>query len=137
MSQVQAATDITAVIKQVIADHTSYPLVVEEQNRNEVDQVTQTNPYLKVEVKFFSADQMDMADHPRVEQWGQIFLTAMCKPGQGTVGVKTLIDFVRPYFELKQIGIVHCRAVSAVDGKEVKGVWREPAIVNFYYHRIT
>lgn len=134
MSQVQVATAITAVIEQIIADHTAYPLVVEQQNRSTVDQATQSDPYLKVEVRFLSADQMDLADKPWIEKWGQIWLTATCKSGEGTAAVKTLLDFVTPYFELKKIGIVQCRAVTAAAGKELKGLWHEPAIVNFYYH---
>ena len=137
MSQVQAATDITAVIAQIIADHTDYTLVVEQQNRTVVDQNLQVNPYLRVDVKLLSAAQLDLADRPRVEQWGQIWLPAVCKPGTGTAAVKTLLEFVTPYFDCKRLGIVQCQAVTGSGGKEVKGLWVEPVIVNFYYHRLT
>lgn len=137
MSQTAAAIAITAVIKQIIADHTAYVLNVEQDNRAVIDVTTQNNPWLKVEIRMGQADQLDLADHPRVEQWGQIWLTAKCKPGTGGAGTKALIDFVTPYFELKQLGPVVCKAVAAVGGAEVKGVWGERAIVNFYLHRAT
>lgn len=136
MSQVQVATDITAVITQIIADHSEYPLVVEQQNKTVVDQAGQDNPYLRVEIRFLSADQLDLADRPRVEKWGQIHLIAVTKPGSGTSRAKALLDFVATRFELKRVGIVNCLAVSGSTGKEVKGLWCEPSIVNFYYHEM-
>lgn len=138
MSQVQVATDITAVIAQIISDHSDYPLVVEEENRETVDLARQKDPYLKVEIKFLAAAQIDLGNQQTwKEQWGQIWITAMCKPGQGTARVKALIDFVTPYFDARQIGIVMCGAVASASGKEVNGMWRQPALVTFRYHRLT
>lgn len=137
-TQTQASIDITAVIKQIIAAHTAYPLAVEQQNMGTVDQATQVDPYLKVEIRFLGADQIELGEKNQlVQQWGQVWLTAICKPGAGTAQVKALLDFVTPYFDCKRVGVVQCRAVTAADGKEVKGLWREPAIVNFYYYRRT
>lgn len=135
MSRVQANRDITAVIKQIVAAHTAYPLNVEQKNRSTIDQATQVKPYLKVEVKLLASDQIDLADKPWIQQWGQIWLSAVCKCGEGTVEAEALLDFVTPYFELNNVGIIRCQSVTAVTGKEIKGLWHEPAIVNFYYHR--
>ena len=134
MSQVQVATDITAALQQVIAAHTEYPLVIEQQNKTVVDQATQDDPYLRIEIRHLAADQMDLSPRPRVEKWGQIHLIAVCKPGAGTARVKALLDFATPYFELKRVGIVQCQAVHGTTGKLINGLWCEPAIVNFYYH---
>lgn len=135
-TQTQVATDITAVIKQIIAAHTDYPLVVEQENKITVDQEKQVNPYLKVEIRFMSSDQIELAaQNPLIEQWGQVWLTAVCKPGTGTAGVKALIDFVTPYFDCKRVGAVQCKAVTTANGKDVKGLYCMPAIVTFWYHR--
>lgn len=137
-TQTQASIDITAVIAQIIAEHTAYPLVVEQDNLGTVDEVTQTNPYLKVEIVFLGVDQKELSfEHQLVEQWGQIWLTAICKPGGGTAAVKALLDFVTPYFDNKRMGVVRCRPVAAIKGKEVKGLWRQPALVTFSYYRRT
>lgn len=137
-TQIQASIDIITVVKQIIASHTLYPLVVEQENKATVDQASQSNPYLKVEIRFMSADQVELSEqHQLVEQWGQLWLTAVCKPGAGTAGVKALLDFVTPYFDCKHFGIIRCRAVAAVAGKDVKGLWHAPAIVNFCYYRRT
>lgn len=135
MSRVQVNQDITAVIKQIVADHTLYPLQVEQDNRTTVDQATQVKPYLKVEVKLLASAQIDLADKPWIQQWGQIWLSAVCKCGEGTAETKALLDFITPYFELNNVGIIRCQSVTAVTGKDVKGLWHEPAIVNFYYFR--
>ena len=140
MSQTQASIDIAAVIKRMIADHTSYPLIVEQDNRKVVDSTGQVNPWLKVQVKFMGAGQIDLGNtHQTVQQWGQVWLVATCLPGDGTAAVKALLDFVRPYFNVKQLGVAKLtfNAVSGGAGKEVKGLWVEPAIVDFYYHERT
>lgn len=137
-TQTQASIDITAVIKQIIAAHTSYPLVVEQENKTTVDQDKQTKPYLKAEIHFMAADQIELgAQNQLVQQWGQIWLSAVCKPGAGTADVKALLDFVTPYFDCKKVGIVQCLAVTATLGKKADGLWHQPAIVNFWYLRRT
>lgn len=137
MNRTQVNAAVAAVLQQIIVDHTSYPLVVEQANKDVVDQSTQVNPYLRVKVIMLTADQLDLADHPWVEKWGQIWLTAVCKPGEGTANVTALLDFVIPYFELKRIGGLNCQAVPSIGGKEASGLWCEPAIVNFYFQQST
>jgi hypothetical protein len=138
MNSVAVHTAIMTVVNQIVLDHAAlYPLVVEVNNKATVDQVDQTSPYLKVEIRLLGGDQLDLADHPKVEQWGQIWLTAICSEGDGTLKAKALLDFITPYFELKYLGGITCRAVTSATGKAVKGLWHEPAIVNFYYHRTT
>lgn len=137
MSQALAYDNIMAVLDQVVADHSAYPLVVEVENRNAVDQASQADPYLKVEIKFMGGGQLDLADHPHVEQWGQLWLSAVCKDGDGTLASIRLLDFIAPYFQFKNLGLVQCRAVLRASGKSNGGLYRLPALVNFYYHEST
>ena len=136
MNQTDVATTLTSVIQQIIAAHTLYTLAVEQENLSTIDYATQDDPFLKIEIRLMSADQMDLADRPRVEQWGQLWLSAVCKAGTGTAKAKALLDFATPYFELKTLGGVHCQAVAAQAGKEIRGLWVQPAIVNFYCQRV-
>ncbi len=138
MSQVQAKLDIRTVLEQIVTDHTAYPIVVEIDNRTLVNQATQVKPYLKAEIKFMGSDQLDLGNASQnVEQWGQIWLTVVSKGGQGTADATALIDFITPYFDLRRFSLVQCRSVTSVGGKEMKGLWHQPLIVNFYYHRRT
>lgn len=138
MSQVASTAAIMAVIQQIVADHTAYTLAVEIDNRKTVDQVLQDQAYLQVEIKYLSGGQMDMADRPHVEQWGQIWLTAVCKEGEGTAAVRALSDFILPYFDRKVLAsLVVCKTVTSGTPKLMSGLWKAPSIVNFYYHRLT
>jgi hypothetical protein len=136
MSQAQAYKDIMAAVQSAVDAHTAYPLAVESDNRNAIDQATQNDPYLKVEIVFLDGDQIELGEtNVLMEQWGQVWLCAVCKDGTGALRSLELLDFMRPYFERKRLGTVTCRAVTSVKPKEVKGLWHTPAIVNFYYHR--
>ena len=42
------------VIAQIVADWTTYPLVVESDNRTAVDQSLQVDPYIKVMIDFLT-----------------------------------------------------------------------------------
>ncbi len=131
----QAKADVMTVVAQIVTDWTTYPLQVESDNRTVVDQATQVNPYLKVEVAPMSGEQADMADHPRVLQRGQILLYAVAKGGSGEADANALLDFVAGYFDMKNIGTVRCHAATATTQKEIKGWWWCPAIVPYWYHR--
>lgn len=137
MSQAQAYKDIMAVVQRIVDEHADYPVIVESDNRCVVDQSKQDNPYLKVEIVFLDGDQIELGDTARVEQWGQVWISAVCKGGVGSLRSLELLDFARPYFERKRIGTVTCRTVTAAKPKEVKGLWHTPAIVNFFYHRFS
>lgn len=112
-------------------------LVVEMDNRKMVDQATQEDPYVQVEIRFLSAEQADMADNPFIRTDGQILLSVVAKENSGTTKANELIDFVRPYFELKKIGPVQCKAVEDYPGKPKLGWYYSPSIVNFWYHRLS
>lgn len=137
MSRVQATKDIAAALQLAIDEHSAYPLEVDMPNFSTISDAMQKDPYLKVEIKFMGAEQKDLGDHPIVEQWGQIWITAVEKCGDGSLRAEALLDFITPYFELRRLGIVQCRSVSAVSPKDINGLWNVPAIVNFHYHRRT
>lgn len=137
MSIDQAKSEITAVLTALIAAHTSYTLLVERDNRKTVNQATQVNPYLKMEIKFLNGEQADMSSAPRVQVWGQVWLTAVCKCGIGTEAVDELRDFVTSYYTMKDLGLVKMQAAFPALAKEVKGLWESPVIIPFYYHTIS
>lgn len=134
MSQAQVYDEIMQVLQQAAADHTTYALTIETGNRSVVDQSTQVDPYLKAEIKFLTGDQLDLGTAPKTEQWGQIWLSACCKEGDGELELMKLLDFLAPYFAYKSLGLTQCRAVVRVQPKTINGVYRLPALVNFFYH---
>jgi hypothetical protein len=132
-----ADASIRAVLKQIQDDWTDYPLVIQIDNRIVVDQGGQTEPYLDVQIEPLGGGQADMADRPLVEQYGQILLAAVVRCGAGTTDAKKLLDFVLPYFDMKDIGTVRCHAAVAVKPREEKGQYYAPGMVNYWYHRVS
>lgn len=126
---------IRTVLDQIRADWAAYPLVIETDNRKIVDQATQEKPYLQVEIDFMGGGQADLGARPTVRQDGQIEIHIVDKAGNGTAEIDALVDFIVPYFDMKNLGIVRTQAVERYRGKDVKGWWHEPLLINFYFHR--
>lgn len=138
MSLEQARADVMAVVARIQADFTNYPLAIERENLDEIDQATQTDPYLQVEIDFLpGGGQLDLADQPLVRQYGQLCLYAVGKVGSGTAELDKLLDFVKPYFNLKRCGIVNFHAAQAVRGKPANGLYYKPMWLDFWYDTVS
>lgn len=124
---------VRAVAQQIINDHTAYPLVVETDNRDVVDQAFQVNPYLAISIKPLRGEQAEIGVAPLSKMEGQIQISAVVKDGSGTADAEDLLDFVLPYFHLQNLATVQCQAAFPTGGREVKGWWYESAIVPYYY----
>lgn len=136
-AQTDARTEIQTVLAAIQAAWTTYTLIIELDNRDQVDQSTQTNPYLQASISMLSAEQADMGDRPLVEQRGQIVLSVVAKEGTGMAPSTALLDFITPYFDLKAFGLVKCHAVQAYKSKSFKGWEYSPLLINFYFHRLS
>lgn len=139
MSRIQAEVALKTRLQEAIDAHTDYPIEYELANYEALDPAGRELPYLKVAIKMLGgAEQKDLGlTDVTVEQWGQLQLSAVVPCGTGTRAAVDLMDFLVPFFDLKKIGIVQCRAVAALEPREVDGLWHERAIVPFYYHRHT
>lgn len=135
MSGLAAAhAEIMTVVQQIVTDWTTYTLLVETDNREAIDQGAQTNPYLKVSIVDLQAEQMDLGAQPFKVQYSQILLSVCVKSGAGTLAGKQLLDFIAPYFDLKDFTTVRCHEFEAVKAKKVAGWWEMPAVVNFWFY---
>jgi hypothetical protein len=133
MTLTEFSETVMAVVGQIVNDHTAYPLLVEADNRDVVDQATQINPYLQVTIAPMHGEQAELGQNPNVKQSGQILLAAVVKSGAGTADAKALLDFVLPYFSMQQLGTIQCQAAYPVQGKSAKGWWYQPAIIPYFY----
>lgn len=133
MTLTEAHQAIMTVISQIVADHTAYPLKVEADNRDVIDQSLQLDPYLQVTIAPMGGEAAELGPNPLVKHTGQILISAVVKAGAGTADVKALLDFVLPYFSTQDLGTLHCQAAHGVLGYPAKGLWYQPAIVPFYY----
>lgn len=134
-SQTTARMNIMTAAAALQAAWTDYPLLIEADNRDVVDQATQQDPYLQVSIQMIKGEQLDMADRPLVEQRGQILICAVAKAGSGSAGTAKLLDFCESYFDMKELGIVRCHAFEAQKARANLGWYYAPAIVNFWFVR--
>lgn len=130
---VNSRAEIMAVVIQLKAAWTDYPLVVEVDNSEEVDEKAQLDPYLQVSVVNLSGEQLDLGDDPTTQQWGQILLTACTRSGGGTAAGLKLLAFAGRYFSTTDFTTVRCKAFQATGGKTIKGWWRESGIINYWF----
>jgi hypothetical protein len=79
----------------------NYPLVVDYENLNQVDLALQVDPYLAVDIVFRDAYQMDLGLAPTLRDDGQIQVLVGVKEGFGTQEQARLLDFIRPYLQLR------------------------------------
>lgn len=137
MSIEGARLDLAGIVDAMVAAHSSYLLAVEMPNRDLIDQTTQTNPYLKVQLKWLNGQQMDLADKPLVGQFGQILISACVRKGAGEKGANELLDFCTPYFELKDLTVIRTKIFEPQNFVEFEGWWYANALVNFWFHRVS
>ena len=136
MSAEQARIDIMTVVSQIVTDWTAYPLQVEAPNWDVIDQATQANPYLQVDIDLLGGEQKTVGLRPVVRQYGQVLLCVVSKGGTGTSAGNVLGDFILPYFDLQTLGTVRTHAVLPVKGKGRDGWWYQPWLVDFWYDRV-
>ncbi len=133
----QTRIDVATQVQAIVTAWTTYPLVVELDNDDAVDQATQTNPYLQVEIRDINGDQADLSHNPLVKQTGQIRLVVVVKQGSGTRRANELLDFIRPYFDLKEFTLVRCHAAEKFPQVKRNGQVFFPLVINYWYHRLS
>lgn len=137
MSYAQARADIAGAVAAAVAAWTAYPLVVEMDNRNVVNYDTQQKPFLQVDTYYLDGEQLDMAANPMVAQYGQILLSVVSKEGTGVSESALLVDFLIPYFELKEFAVVRTNAAKPQKSKPLRGWHYQPILVPFWFVRVT
>lgn len=105
MSLSQQAKDIRTEIERAKAAWNAgghgYQLQIEYSNHTFVDLASLTSPYLMVDIVWGQAAQMDLGQSPLLTDYGSILLAAGTKVGNGTDGLLVLLDFFRPYLQLR------------------------------------
>lgn len=119
---------ITAAVEVVRATFTSYPLIIEYENRNIVDTQTQTNPYLCVNVRFADGWQGDLNPNPFHRIIGFVELIAHVKEGSGVAQSNALLEFFYPKLQYRRLGGAKLEAAKPAPVKQVKG-WRSQGML--------
>ena len=136
MSQSVARQEIAQAIETARAAWTPYNLVVEQENRDIVDQVTQSNPYVGVDVVFYDGQQMDLGPAPLQGIYGQIFLAVCTQEGKGTSGVTPLMDYMNKALSRKAFALVKTGVPKPQPYVIKKGWYCQISLINFWYHEL-
>ena len=136
MSQSVARQDIAAAIEAARAAWTAYPLVVEQENRDVIDQVTQVNPYVGVDVVFYDGQQMDLGPDPLQGIYGQIYLAVCTQEGKGTSGVTPLMDYMNKALSRRTFSLVKTAVPKPQPYVIKKGWYCQISLINFWYHEL-
>jgi hypothetical protein len=134
MSLAQQEKDIRTEIERAKAAWTAYTLKIEYDNRDSVDLAALTDPYLMVDIVWGDAQQMDIGQRPLVSDYGSIIVAAGCKVGAGKAPLLALLDFFRPYLQLRNpLGTVKTH-VAHVDPRPVEkdGYYYQTMTVPFW-----
>lgn len=78
-----------------------YSWPVEYGNRSTVDLASLIGPYVMADIVWGKSQQMDLGANPLVADYGAIIVAAGVKEGLGTLQVRQILDYLRPYLQLR------------------------------------
>jgi hypothetical protein len=112
----------------------NYTLLVDYENFNEVDLSSQVNPYLAVDIVFRDTNQLDLGLAPILRDDGQIMLAVGVKEGGGTQEASRLLDFIRPYLQLRTdlLNGVRTHESKVQPPRRVAGFYFVPVVIGFW-----
>lgn len=82
------------------------PLIVEYDNNLIVDTQKQSEPWMCVNIKFISAEQMELSDNPHHRFMGQIEIAGVQKEGSGSAAANRITDYFYPRLHRTAFGPV-------------------------------
>jgi hypothetical protein len=111
----------------------SYPLLIDYENKGQIDLSKVLKGYLVVDIVYRDGDQLDLGDRPLTNDRGQIMLAAGAKDGGGTVEQLKLLDHFRPYLQLRDnLGNVRTHAARRYQPTRANGFYYLPMVIGFW-----
>mgnify|MGYP000852429071 FL=1 len=124
---------IRTEIERARAAWSAYPLLVDYENREDIDLSKVTEAYLTVDIVYREGQQLSLGLNPLVADRGQIMVAAGAKAGTGTAKQMRLLDHFRPYLQLRDnLGEVRTHAAQAYPGVAARGFYFIPMVVGFW-----
>lgn len=130
----QARTAVMTKVAALAATWTAYTLVIEYDNRNNVNYGTQTLPFLDVELFHISGEQASLGETPTHRLRGSIILTARVKVGQGMSTANTLLEHFYPSMQMTDtMSPVRTYAARIVTAAPKEGWAGISAVIPYWY----
>lgn len=128
---------LVAAVEAAKVSFVDYTLAMEYTNVNKIDTQAQTNPYLKVDIKFTGGEQVNLSDHPTHRWTGMLALTACVKTGQGTAKAHKLLDHFYPQLQAKSFSGVRTYMADFDRGTTNLGWYEVTLYLPFWCDQIT
>lgn len=122
---------LVAAVEAAKSGFSEYPLVIGYDNRDYIDPMKQTNPYLEVEVQLGSGWQADLSPDPIHRITGLLILTAKVREGNGTAQINRLLDHFYPKLQRRRIGLALTEMASFPRGSSIKGLYGQSVVIPF------
>jgi hypothetical protein len=137
VSLVAALQGIRTALQQAKVDWDAvpgnYPLSIEYDNRSFVDLAALTTPYLMADVVWHDGQQLDLGPSPLISDYGSIVLAAGVKQGGGSFELVRLLEFIRPYLQMRDdIGPVRTNVAALQKPTTADGYYYQPMLVPFW-----
>lgn len=133
MSFITQRAAIVAEIERAKAAWSAYTLLVDYENKGQIDLSQVTVAYLAVDIVGLDGEQLDLGDSPLTQAGGQIVLAAGAKDGSGTVEQLKLLDHFTPYLQLRDdLAGVRTRVARRQPPRVAGGFYYLPLIVSWW-----
>ena len=125
---------VTTKIEALRATFPDYPLVIEYDNLETVNQSTQSNTYLSVTFRYMDGYQVNLGPSSETRALGTIVIEAFDKYGSGTARQNRLLDhFYRGLHKTDSMQPVRTLAARFAS-KPVQAGWAaQAALIPFWY----
>lgn len=119
-------------LKDSFTEHT---LNIEYDNRDNINMITQRDPFLCVEVVYIGGQQADLSNKPVHRIVGMLVLTAKTRDGGGSSGGYKLLEHFYPNLQHRVIGNVRLEMAEFSRPRLVGGWWGVSAMIPFHINR--
>lgn len=122
---------LVAAVESAKAGFSEYALKIGYDNRDIIDPLKQTSPFLEVEVQLGPGWQADLSPDPIHRISGLLILTAKVREGNGTAQINRLLDHFYPKLQRRRIGLALTEMPSFPKGKSVNGLYAQSVLIPF------
>ena len=129
----QARVALVTKIEALKATWVAYPLLVQYDNRDNINYATQVNPFLRVCLDYLDGSQIALGPNGGHRMMGVILLEAWVKQGQGSkLGNDLLEHFYLGVHQTDSLPPLRTRAAEMRSGNKINGWVATAAVIGFH-----
>ena len=126
---------LVAEVEALRGTFLAHALSIEYDNRDNINMLTQRDPFLCVEVMYIGGQQADLSNKPVHRIVGMLVLTAKTREGMGSSGGYKLLEHFYPSLQHRVIGNVRLEMAEFSKPRLVGGWWGVSAMIPFHINK--